>query len=177
LADKKPRKDRYKDYLVSVNEKGRKVVTYTGKVYKLDLGEGEKNAYKFKFLAGTFIIFVSGIYNGLTDTTLNRVMYVAVPLVITYLPLAFLIMSVYKIVVGVTSYSEREYNRTVRRLTFLNVMILVFSAIGELGAIAYLISAGSAEMNDVLYGGLAALMGLSAFYLYKLSKKYAEAFI
>lgn len=146
---------------------------YTGKFMSFDLPPEGLKRLKVMYCVFTAAITVLFAVAGFGQYESGRVIYVALPFVINFLPIAFMISDVFKIVTGPAKMTLRQYDRSVVQLSGSTTAVIVFSIIAAAGDILYISLGGSGEKTAPEAGFIACclLMAFASAVFKKLQKR------
>lgn len=134
------RKDIYnKDYMRT--DQGSYV--YTGVYYMYDLPAGKLKLLKLAYLSISLVLAILFTAGGYLNNPGSRVLYVILPYITMFLPIAFIISDTVKIIFSDNKMTFKQYNRSVLQLKRSVIALIAISAAAITGEISYLIFNGT----------------------------------
>ena len=158
-----------KDYktILSVNEKGEQIRTYEyqGDYFKLPYSSAQMQKVKINFLLVLSGIVLAHIAGGIMNNPGTRQFYVAIPYVLTFLPIFNLLRSGIRLPVEERKYRREEIGVTYERFNNHSLILLIFLGICLAGEVIFLLffSEGSPAASEYYF--LAAELVALAFGL------------
>lgn len=133
------KKDKYNaDYVQ--NESGKYV--YTGVYYSFNLSSGKLKFLKIVYFLISLFMFALFAAGGFLNTPGSRIMYVILPYVLMFLPLAFILSDTVKIILSENRMTYKQYDRSVLQLKRACIALIAVSGIALAGEIIHLFTGG-----------------------------------
>lgn len=128
-------KDRYnKDYVQ--DDLGSYL--YTGDYYMYDLPAGKLKLLKFVYLIVPLVLLALFLAGGYVNNPGSRVIYVILPYITMFLPIAFMLSDAVKIIFSDNKMTFKQYNRSVLQLKRACIALMIISASAILGDAIYM---------------------------------------
>lgn len=112
---------------------------YTGAYYMYDLPAGKLKWLKFTYFSIALVMLVLFVAGGYMNNPGGRVIYVILPYITMFLPIAFMLSDTVKIVFSDNKMTYKQYNRSVLQLKRSCVALIVISAASIAGELSYLV--------------------------------------
>ncbi len=163
------------ELVVTKDEQGNEKTTtqYKGDFFKLSISEADFQIFKSRCVALAIVIAVLHVLGGFINNAGMRQFYVALPYVIVFFPLLYLLIGVFRLPKPKQKYYRHEIGLSFNRVKKASRILLIVSAIGFIGEIVFIIfaSAGSPMRLELpfLLTGLLVMVG--AFFIISLQKR------
>ncbi len=132
-----------KDYktILNVNEKGEQIRTYDyqGEYFKLPFSHDQMQKFKIIFLFILAGLTIAHIVGGVINNPGMRQFYVAIPYVLTFLPIFNLLRSGIRLPVEERKYRREEIGVTYERFDNHSLILLVFLGMCLAGEVIFLL--------------------------------------
>ena len=157
--------------ILSVNENGKQIRTYEyqGDYFKLPFSNAQMQKFKIIFLLVLFGVRAAHIAGGFMNNAGMRQFYVAIPFVLTFLPIFNLLRSGIRLPVEERKYRREEIGVTYERFSNHSLILLIMLGVCLAGEVVFLLffSNGSPAMSEYYFlvvelGALA--LGLLIFF-------------
>lgn len=154
--------------VITTDEKGneKKTAVYRGDYFEFSLDA--EGILRFRrtcvgLLAAIVIFHISGGFVG--NRGMNQ-LYVALPYVIAFFPLIYMVMGVFRLPKEQRKYRRDEIGLSFESMKTASIVMLIFIGIGVLGEIIFLlfVSDGDQLLLEVLYLALETLAVSAVFY-------------
>jgi hypothetical protein len=112
--------------------------SYTGVHFRFDMPAGLLKRTRIIYIilaAATAAIYVAG---GLPDMEGNRILYVMLPYIVTFLPLAFMVIDTVKIAFLPDMFTEKQYDRSVLQMKRSSIAVLAAACLAFIGDIVFI---------------------------------------
>jgi hypothetical protein len=158
-----------KDYktILSVNEKGEQIRTYEyqGDYFRLPFSAAQMQKFKINFILVLAGIVLAHIAGGVMNNSGTRQFYVAIPYVLTYLPIFNLLRSGIRLPVEERKYRREEIGVTYERFNNHSLILVILLGVCLAGEVIFMLffSEGSPAAGEFYF--LAAELAALAFGL------------
>ncbi len=164
-----------KDYenAVETDEFGfeRKVVVYIGNYYEVNLDEADLKKYHGYCLFLVGLMIVGQLAAGFIANRAMYTFYVAIPYVLTFLPLYFLIDSTLRLPQEKRKFERGEVELSFIRLKNTGKFMLALVGVGIIGDIVFLIFFSQGfDIREIIFLTVEALVAASVYLLMRLNK-------
>ena len=166
-----------KDYktILSVNEDGKQIRTYEyqGDYFKLPFSNAQMQKFKIIFLLVLLGILVAHIAGGFMNNAGMRQFYVAIPFVLTFLPIFNLLRSGFRLPVEERKYRREEIGVTYERFSNHSLILLITLGVCLAGEVVFLLffSKGSPALSEYYFLALElAALALSLLIFFNIKK-------
>lgn len=154
-----------------VGKKGNRIkyeVTYKGDYYRYDVSDEKLLRIRILFLAAAVVCAALFVTAGLLDTTGNRRMWVSIPYVCMFLPVAMMVYAAIKQFFARREMTEKERDSVVGDLKTATVGLMVTSALTAAGTLVFLLTEQVFETaKELAFLGLALFMFIIAFAMWR----------
>jgi hypothetical protein len=146
-----------KDYktILSVNENGKQIRTYEyqGDYFKLPFSNAQMQKFKIIFLLVLFGVLAAHIAGGFMNNAGMRQFYVAIPFVLTFLPIFNLLRSGVRLPVEERKYRREEIGVTYERFSNHSLILLITLGVCLAGEVIFLLffSKGSPALSEYYF--------------------------
>lgn len=159
----------------TVDERGREKtsVVYRGEYFNLDLDKASLKSFRTLMIALTLVMVALLVGAGFLPSRGLYLAYVAIPYVVCYFPLLYLLTGVVRLPRESAHLRRDEVGLSFDRIRTTSLLLMIFLGIGFLGQIAFLIflSGGEALGWDLLLLLLQALVLGSAVVIFIRTRK------
>lgn len=130
-------RDLFRVEVVESEDRVKQEVVYTGDYYITDMPQNQGRKYKMFLLLTSVVMALLFLYMGLLNNDGSRIIYVAMPYMLQFLPISYMIISVisfypkYKLTVV-------QYEKTFTRIRTAGTWVLILSLAGILGEIIFI---------------------------------------
>ncbi len=159
------------DYERQTGPDGKDKYIYTGPMFSLDLPPAHRRRYLCICWLVPAVVLALFVGMGLLDTEGLRRMYIALPFVGVFMPLALLFGDAYKLTVAKSEMQRAEYERSVEQMRRCTVSGLVLSGIVFLGQASLMLFGGFTTWVEVMFLLCAGVQAALFFFFYRSQKK------
>lgn len=112
---------------------------YTGEYYMFDLPAGKLKRLKLIYFSISLVLLALFVAGGYVNNPGSRVIYVILPYITMFLPIAFMLSDAVKIIFSDNKMTYKQYNRSVLQLKRSVIALIVISAAAIAGETAYIV--------------------------------------
>lgn len=146
-------------------------VTYKGDYFRYDVSDKKLLQMRLLFAAAALLCIALFVGAGLLNTEGTRCMWVVLPYVALFLPLAFLAYDVVKQFFASRDMTERERDSVVTELKTATVGLVIVSGIASLAAAIFLLVGKTVNpTKEWLFLGMMVFLFIISFALWKYQK-------
>lgn len=163
--------------IIETDERGRekKVAVYRGRYFEIDAEENEIVKFRRNSLILIVAIIILHVVGGFIDNPGMYAFYVALPYVINFLPLYFMIAGGLRLPGEKRKFRRDEIGLSFERIRKSNLFALILLGVVLLGEIVFLIwFAGEGRPQEILFMGIELLAIIGAYFLYRMQRMMQE---
>jgi len=99
------------DYIIEIDERGKKVAKYIGITYNLTIDGGEYTKLRMLLFIKLAGVVAAYIVCGIIPTDVTRILYISLPYGVAFLTTFFGILDVFGILTKKTAFTRKEFNK------------------------------------------------------------------
>lgn len=162
------------DLVETEDEQGRvkKTAVYRGDYFTINLDESQIKQFKRDSILLTLAILLIQVAGGFVANPGMYKIFIALPYTAAFLPLLYLTMAVFRLPDEKRPFRKEEVGLSYERIKTSNLLYLIFTIVGWLGTLIYLLflRGDQAAMLDLIYLALITFSAVLAWLIHRKAK-------